>query len=109
MYHGDGAWTCVGPDGIPVPTIRLENFRDGLEDYAYALILEQKLKEVESGKCKVNGAANGGIGAVEWMNRARELLAGPLDVMDTMTNYTDNPAVLYRWRDAMADLIEAAK
>jgi hypothetical protein len=26
--------------------------------------------------------------------------------MDTMTNFTDDPAVLYRWRDAMADLIE---
>ena len=34
-YHGDGSWTCVGPDGTPLPTIRLENFRDGLEDYAY--------------------------------------------------------------------------
>jgi len=39
-YHGDGSWTCVGPDGVPVPTIRLENFRDGLEDFAYARILE---------------------------------------------------------------------
>ena len=28
--------------------------------------------------------------------------------MDTMTNYTDDPAALYRWRDRMADLIEEA-
>ena len=28
--------------------------------------------------------------------------------MDTMTNYTDDPAALYRWRDEMADLIEEA-
>jgi hypothetical protein len=28
--------------------------------------------------------------------------------MDTMTNFTDDPAVLYRWRDEMADLIEKA-
>ncbi len=29
--------------------------------------------------------------------------------MDTMTNYTDAPAVLYRWGDEMADLIEEAR
>ena len=47
QYNGDGSWVCVGPDGIPLPTIRLENFRDGLEDYAYAKLLEEKLKEVK--------------------------------------------------------------
>lgn len=34
-YNGDGVWTCVGPVGMPLATVRLENFRDGLEDYAY--------------------------------------------------------------------------
>jgi hypothetical protein len=29
--------------------------------------------------------------------------------MDAMTNYTDDPAALYRWRDEMADLLEDAK
>ena len=29
--------------------------------------------------------------------------------MDTMTNYTGDPAAVLRWRDAMADLIEEAK
>ena len=108
-YHGDGAWTCVGPDGIPVPTIRLENFRDGLEDYAYAKLLEKKLQEVEeactppspagSGKCARNAASS-------WLRRAKAALAVPREVMDSMTNYTDDPAVLYRWRDEMADLLE---
>ena len=31
----------------------------------------------------------------------------PKDVMDTMTNYTGDPAAVLRWRDAMADLIES--
>ena len=43
-----------------------------------------------------------------WAQRAREALAVPRSVMDTMTNYTDDPAALYRWRDEMADLIEEA-
>ena len=98
-YYGDGSWTCVGPDGTPLPTVRLENFRDGLEDFAYALLLEKKIKDVECGKLKVEGRA-------EWLKRAQEILAVPRDVMDTMRNYTGDPAAVYRWRDAMADLLE---
>ncbi|MBC8443329.1 DUF4091 domain-containing protein, partial [PVC group bacterium] len=33
-YHGDGSLFCSGPGGKPVPTIRLENYRDGMEDFA---------------------------------------------------------------------------
>lgn len=102
--HGDGSWTYVGPDGIPLSSIRLENFRDGLEDYAYAKLLEQKLGEVENGKLTMKNVD----GAV-WRGRAHKLLDVPRKVVDTMTNYTDDPAVLYRWRDAMADLIEEAR
>ena len=29
--------------------------------------------------------------------------------METMTKYTDDPSAVYRWRDAMADLIESAE
>ena len=102
-YNGDGSWTCVGPDGAPVPTVRLENFRDGLEDYAYATILERRLGEVESGKRNVNGDRD------KWMSRARRLLSVPDRVVESMSNYTDNPHVVYLWRDAMADLIEEAR
>ena len=94
-YHGDGSWTCVGPDGKPLPTIRLENFRDGLEDFAYAETLRARLNA-----CKNKDDA--------WSRKAKALLDVPREVMDSMTNYTDDPAAVYRWRDAMADLIEAA-
>ncbi|MBQ8114248.1 MAG: hypothetical protein IJ146_13690, partial [Kiritimatiellae bacterium] len=69
-------------------------FRDGLEDYSYALELERRLKE--------RGAFD-----PAWAAKARALLAVPKDVMDTMTNYTGDPAAVLRWRDAMADLIES--
>lgn len=95
-YHGDGSWTCMGPGGMPLATQRLENFRDGLEDYAYALELERRLKV-----CKdPNGV---------WATKARAALAVPQDVMASMTDYTDDPAAVLRWRDAMADLIESAE
>ena len=98
IYHGDGSWTCAGPDGTPLPTIRLENFRDGLEDYAYAKILERILKE--------QGTGNGEQGTDDWARRAHEALAVPREVVNSMTDFTNDPAVLYRWRDEMADLIE---
>ena len=110
-YHGDGQWTAVGPDGIPLPTIRLENFRDGLEDYAYAKLLEVKLREVEAGGATTPSSSRSG-GAPsplqDWLCRARAALAVPRELMDTMTNYSDDPAALYRWRDELADLIESA-
>jgi len=101
-YHGDGAWTCVGPDGTPVPTIRLENFRDGLEDFAYAKLLEAKLAARMGGTRSDASAADDA-----WVRKAKELLAVPQDVTETMTKYTDDPEAVYRWRDAMADLIES--
>ena len=90
-YNGDGSWLCCGPDGIPLSTIRLENFRDGLEDLAYARLLEKKL----SAEPKAS-----------WAAEARMLLNVPCELMETMSNYSDDPKSLYRWRNRMADLIE---
>lgn len=89
--NGDGCWTAVGPGGRPLSTQRLENFRDGLEDYAYALLLEEKLAAHPD---------------APWASEARRLLSVPREVMDTMENYTLDPAVYAAWRNAMADLIE---
>ena len=101
-YHGDGQWTCCGgPDNMFLPTIRLENFRDGIEDLWYAKLLEEKLREVESSKLKVKSA--------EWVQRARELLAVPNDVVKSLREFSTDSDVIYRWRNEMADLIEGAK
>ena len=93
-YNGDGAWTAVGPGGMPLATIRLENFRDGVEDLAYAKELERRLAK--------HGADD------DWAKAAREALAVPASVMDTMVNYTSDPAAVISWRDRMADLIESS-
>ena len=75
-FHGDGCWTCCGPDGIPLPTQRLENFRDGLEDFAYVKLVEAKLgRHVEV----------------------------PHDVMRSMTDYTDDPQTVRAWRRNLAE------
>ncbi len=100
-YHGDGSWVCVGPDGMPLPTIRLENFRDGLEDYAYARLLESVLVEVER---RGGGPAN----MTDWVGRARELLAVPESLVASMTTYSRDPGQVRRWRRDMAEAIETA-
>ena len=73
--------------------MRLENFRDGLEDYAYAVELERKLNA-----CRDKDS--------DWARQARKLLDVPSEVMIDMQNFTDSPDAVMRWRDAMADLIE---
>jgi len=101
-YHGDGSWTCVGPDGTPLPTIRLENFRDGLEDYAYYRILEATVAKVEiSPELRAQHA--------EWLAKAKGLLVVPKEIVTSRTKFTDDPAVVYRYRKRLAEAIEAAK
>ena len=79
-YNGDGAWTACTADGRPVSTIRLENFRDGLEDLWYAKLAEER------------GVA----------------VPVPETLVKDMRAFSDDPADLYAWRDALADAIERA-
>jgi hypothetical protein len=93
-YHGDGSWTCVGPDGTPLPTIRLENFRDGLEDYAYARILDEIIR------------TRGNQG--NWLSEQdREWFKTPPEsVVKSMTEYPRDPSALYAWRNRIGELID---
>lgn len=88
--HGDATWVAVGPGGRPLSTQRFENFRDGLEDLWYAELLRRKLEASPD---------------APWAARARELLAVPRSVVDSLQNYTDSADSLYGWRNAIADLL----
>lgn len=100
VYNGDGSWTCCGPDGTPLPTIRLENFRDGLEDYAYAKLLEEAIQRAEA---SARPAA-----CADWVARARRALEVPASLMRSTTEYTHDPAEVYRWRRGMAEALKTA-
>lgn len=97
-----GCLTAVGPGGIPLPTVRLENFRDGLEDYAYVSLLKEKIAAWERG----GSTCGDGKGVCERLSRAKALVAVPPALVKSLDCFSDDPAVLYAWRDAMADLIE---
>lgn len=92
MHNGEGCWTCVGRGGRPLPTLRLENFRDGLEDFAYAKLLEARLKTMS--------------GDTAWMESAKRMLSVPESVAKSLTDYSDDPQSIYAWRDEMADLLK---
>ena len=94
---GDGQWTCCGgPDLLPLATIRLENFRDGLEDLWYVRELEKRL------------AAHGDKYDA-WATAAKAALAVPDEVARSVKDFSTDSDVIYRWRDGIADLIENAR
>ena len=101
-YHGDGSWTCIGPEGTPLATIRLENFRDGLEDYAYARILEATIVKVEASPELRTSRA-------DWLEDAKTLLAVPSEVVTSLTEYTRDPSELYQYRHSLAEAIESVQ
>ena len=43
---GDGYLAYPGPGGMPLPSIRLECFRDGIEDYEYLYLLRQRARDL---------------------------------------------------------------
>ncbi len=100
VYHGDGSLFCSGPGGKPVPTIRLENFRDGLEDYAYTCILEEIVRRTE--------AKGNGLSAQEkdWLRDAQAALAVPASLVESMSSYSRDPRQLSAYRNRMGELID---
>ncbi|NMD85042.1 DUF4091 domain-containing protein [Victivallis vadensis] len=93
--YGDGLLFYRGPDEIPLPSIRAEGFRDGLEDYAYYEILRGKAEAVRK-------TGKGGT----WLLKAEEALRIPETLVKSLSVHTSEPAELYRWRNRLAELIE---
>jgi hypothetical protein len=98
-YHGDGALFAFGPDGSPIPSIRLENFRDGLEDYAYARILEEIIRRYEAEPSLTPSQR-------KWLAEAQKTLPVPETLVTSMSTFSKDPAAVYAWRDHVGGLIE---
>ena len=97
---------------MPLATLRLENFRDGVEDLWYARILEEIYARVCTGKLREDEMIlkeGGDVSCDEWCSRAQKLLDVPENVVRSTAIFSTDPDVIYRWRDEMADLIEQAQ
>ncbi|MFC2076658.1 glycoside hydrolase domain-containing protein [candidate division KSB1 bacterium] len=78
-YNGDGYLLYPGENGRPLASQRLANLRDGFEDYEYLNLLEKLTGEADI----------------------------PSEVATTTTDYSDDPAAVYRARADIARRIEA--
>ena len=81
-------------DKGPVPSIRWEIIRDGVEDYDYFAILKAKLANSRPGPAA---------------NKARAALARVNELAASRTDYTRDPAKLESAREQVARAIEALK
>ena len=99
-YHGDGSLLCSGPGGKPVPTIRLENYRDGMEDFAYACLLREAVRRMRSKPVRTPQEGR-------WLTDADSAIRVPDNLVKDLKTFSRNPALLYAWRHRMAQLIDA--
>ena len=93
--NGDGMLIYPGPDGMPLASTRLENLRDGMEDYE-ALVILRDLTEALEAKGRHE----------RLVKRARKVLAVRPEVTDGWKSYTKDPAVLQGARDEVDELID---
>jgi hypothetical protein len=76
----------------PVPCLRLEKIRDGIEDYEYLLLLEKTASE-DSGKNK------------KLVKEARKLLNLPGSLVTGPTVYDKDPQSLIQYRNKIGELL----
>ncbi len=101
-FHGDGSMICCGPGGSPLPTIRLENYRDGLEDYAYSKILADIIAKYKAKGASLNKKE------LKWLADAQSVAVVPEKLVKDMVTYSRDAGVLYAWRDKVADMIDSS-
>jgi len=76
----------------PVPSIRLEIMRDGIEDYDYFVILQNAIEHAPKGKQAL-------------ANSAKKLLNIPSSIYTDEKTYTKNPQELLKYRRKLAEFI----
>lgn len=95
-HNGDGYFIYPGIGGRPIPSIRLEIVRDGLEDYEYFCILKEI---VEKAKTK-------NISDKRLVADAESMLVIDDDVVKSTTAYTLESNRLQNERIRMGEIIE---
>jgi hypothetical protein len=80
------------------PTLRIENFRDGVEDYWYYRILEDLIKKGRQEQI-----------STELLKKASKKLNVPKTIVKNPYEYTRNPELVRKERRELASLIEKLK
>ena len=96
--NGDGSLFCAGPDGL-LATVRAENFRDGMEDHDYFVLLRQLIDRAAASPRKswtLRRALRRATGAAEV----------PAAVVVSLQEFNRDPAALRAMRRQVAEAIE---
>ena len=97
--NGDGLLVYPGRDMTPIPSIRLEVIRDGIEDYEYLALLSRLV-------AKAKALPTSDRPAAPLMRQAEELCTVPESISRSMTDYTADPQIVFDQRRKIADMIE---
>lgn len=90
--NGMGNFVYPGKDGELLPSLRLENLRDGIEDYEYIAILQREAAKLPAGS--------------PLRAEAEKLLNVPAQVAKSLIEYSADPQYLLAYRSQLADMIE---
>ncbi len=93
--NGMGNFLYPAPDGDIYPSLRLENLRDGLEDYEYLVMLRALIDDLEE-----SGSDD------ELLEAAKSLSAVPANVATAINSYNADPQALLNYRQSVGKMIE---
>ena len=94
-FNGDGSVFCPGPDG-PIPTIRLECYRDGSEDLEFLLELDRRVAAAREAGARRRDL----VPALQAAELGRRVLS-------SLTEFSRDPRLFSSWRTRVAEAIEA--
>ena len=97
IESGQGNLCYPGPGGRLWPSLRLENVRDGIEDFEYLTLLDRRTADIRGGNRP---------GEKQDLSAAETLLALPDDVVASTARWTRDPRVLAAFRDRVATMLE---
>ena len=78
--------------GRPVPSLRLEILRDGIEDYEYFVMLEEAIENASGNKKRI-------------AKEASKLLTIPASIFTNESTYSKNPLDILNYRKKLAEYI----
>ena len=96
--NGDGNWVYPSENG-PIPSLRLKNIMDGLEDYYYLKLLRQAVLDHKNGKLKLSS---------EWLKKTEKALQAPERLVKSLIDFNRSYKTLQKERNKIAVLLEEA-
>lgn len=95
--NGNGLLYYPGENG-PIASLRLEVFRDGMEDYEYLVLLKNKINALRERNLEVKH--------LDIYNKATSLLVMDGSIVSSMRSFTKDNEALFQRRNDIADMIE---